>query len=203
MRHRSTGPDHQGVEACGRRWRGLRCSGVSGSGGGGSGGSSFTGCNGALALLRFGVEREGPLGHHVVSRRDAAVGDGDLIALAGAGLEEHRVVGGAAFHEGQGLAIRIHHRSDRNGDHASGFRGRSGGDPQHGIDLGAGLHLAHVPLLLKLIAMAHVGHGRAEPTEGQASEAEAAGQKKSAHDAAAAGAGQEPAKDDGVAMKNR
>ena len=126
-----------------------------------------------------------------------------MIALAGAGLEEHRVVGGAAFHEGQGLAIRIHHRSDRNGDHATGFRGRSGGDPQHGIDIGAGLHLAHIPLLLKLIAMAHVGHGRAEPSEGQGSEAEAAGQKKSSHAAAAAGAGLEPAKDDGVAMKNR
>ena len=128
--------------------------------------------------------------------------------MAGAGLEEHRVVGGAAFHEGQGLAIGVHHRSDRDGDDTAGFRGRSRGDPQHGIDLGAGLHLAHISLLLKLIAVPHVGHDRAETTEhqgseGHGSEAEAAGQKKSAHAAAAAGAGQEPAKDAGVAMKNR
>ena len=69
--------------------------------------------------------------------------------------------------------------------------------------LAGGLSLGTLALGGFSAAMAHVGHGRAEPTEGQGSEAEAAGQKKSAHAAAAAGAGQDPAEDAGVAMKNR
>ena len=84
-----------------------------------------------------------------------------------------------------------------------GFGGRSGGDAQQGVDLGAGLHLAHIPLLLKLIAMAHMRHGRIGSAEGQGSEAQAGGQKKGTHAAAAAGAGQGPAEDAAGGMKNR
>jgi hypothetical protein len=111
-----------------------------------------------LGLHRLGIERQRAGDHDVVGGIDPFAHH-HPVALVGAGLHVNRVKGGVGLHEQQRLAIGIHQGSGGHGE-AIGARFRPGrGHPQESIALGVAFHLAGIALLLKLIAMAHVGHG--------------------------------------------